>query len=74
MESQDKLPLNIMFEIVQHPAPNDRWYDVTPIISWEETGFLQRMDTSLCLKDEISENKEAVCLLIGEHFTIQEVS
>ena len=73
MEQQEKLPLNITFEIVQHPAPNDHWYDVTPILSWEEAGFLQQMDTSLCLKDEIDENKEAVCLLIGERFHIQEV-
>ena len=73
IESQEKLPLNITFEIVQDFAPNDHWYTVTPVLSWEQEEFLQRMDSGRCLHDEISTFKEGICFLMGKRFDIREV-
>jgi hypothetical protein len=72
MNPQDKLPINITFEIVQLQPPNDHWYEVTAVLSWEEE-FLKRMDTALCWQDEVNTIKEAICFLVGEHFNVQEV-
>ena len=72
MDSQDKPPINITFEIVPHPEPNLGWYDVTAVLSWKEE-FEQRMDTELCWQDGMDQTKEAICFLIGERFAIQEV-
>jgi hypothetical protein len=71
-QPQGKLPLNITFVIMQLRAPNQHWYDVIPILSWRDE-FSQRMDTMMCLADEIDQIKEGVCFLIGERFDIQEV-
>jgi hypothetical protein len=60
---QDKLPINITFEIVQQPEPNHHWYEVTAVLSWEEFRW----------QDEVDKIKEAICFLIGRRFNIQEV-
>jgi hypothetical protein len=73
MEPEGKLPITITFEIMQHLEPNDHWYTVTAVLSWEEAGFEQRMDPALCLQDELSKTKEAICFIVGEHFNIQDV-
>jgi hypothetical protein len=35
MTTKKKLPIILTLEIVQEPAPNDRWYEVTGVLSWE---------------------------------------
>jgi hypothetical protein len=72
MVQKDRLPINITFVVMQHKAPNQHWYDVIPVLSWKDE-FSQRMETMMCLADEIDQTKEGVCFLIGERFDIQEV-
>jgi hypothetical protein len=72
-EPREKLPINITFEIVQLPEPNSHWYEVTAVLTWEEAGYTQRMDTALCTQLELSSIKEATCFLVGHHFDIRGV-
>jgi hypothetical protein len=74
MAEKEKLPITVTFEIIQHPEPNERWFDVTAVLSNEGAGFSQRMDTCLVLQNELGEIKEALCFRIGQTFTIQEMN
>src|SRR4051812_2916772 len=73
MAEKENLPITVTFEIFLHPAPNERWFDVTPLLTNEEAGYSQGMNTCLVTQNELGEIKEATCLLIGRTFDIREV-
>lgn len=73
---KNKLPINITLEIVQHLPPNDRWYDVTAVLSWHDAvpePFVQRTPTGMVTENELADYKEALLFIWGETFDIQEV-
>lgn len=64
------LEIKITFEVVQLSAPNDHWYEVTPVLSSPDGIWQQRGDTALCLKDEIEQTKEGYTFLVSRRFKV----
>jgi hypothetical protein len=73
---KEKLPINLTLEIVQHREPNDRWFTITAILSWQDAipePFVQRTPAGMVTEDELDDYKETLLFIWGETFDIQEV-